>query len=129
MTTKTPDKATGENLGSGRNKKHTTEQPWSLRGITKETRTYIEKAAKKERKKIGEWANEKLFKAAQETLSSKSNLPVKQEDLFDKFDSIEKAQTEQTEKMEQLTKLLHQLTEKDKFSLVEKIFGRKKENA
>ena len=111
-----------------KNKKNT-DTPWSIRGVTSETRVYIAKAAKKEKKKLGEWINEKLLKAAQEVFTGKqfTNITtltkVGEKEIEEKLSLMENNQKEQNSKIEQLTNLVENIARnQDKPSIFKKIF-------
>jgi len=103
--------------GSEKKKKKTTELPWSVRGISHETRNFITKAAKKQKKKKGEWMNEVLLKAAQEVITSKAKLPtLPHEDVLKELNAFKKEQTELNSKIDAIIE--HQSK-----PLIKRIFG------
>lgn len=115
---------TKEEICSDKNEKKTTDLPWSIRGVTPETRAYVIKAAQKENKKLGEWINDKLLKSAQEVFLDKIHPIAKMEDkeVISKILSVENSQLEQNAKIDQLTALVENIVKNQNKSIFGKLF-------
>lgn len=104
----------------------TTPEPekWTIRGVERDTRAVIQKAAARSNKPLDQWFNEDLREFAQAQVRKTTNAPAKPEgsvpDRFDKLKSELKA-----EQLEEL-KALRKAIETRPSSLWEWIRGKKR---
>ncbi|MDO1451802.1 hypothetical protein Q0590_36345 [Rhodocytophaga aerolata] len=79
-------------------------EKWTIKGIDRDTRAIIQKAASRAGKPLGRWFNEDLREFAQSQIKKGNAVPAKQEDLvtglFDKLRTELKA--EQSEELKSL---------------------------
>lgn len=100
--------------GNAASKKSSTNRNWNVKGVIPETRVAVRKAAQKEGKKIGEWVNEKLMFAAQETLTSQPKLPAR---------TIEDTLAELSKNFGVIAEKVNQIETNQKKPLLKRVFG------
>ncbi len=97
----TPTQAQAENLISsptdsktskvGRPaRKESTPSTWSIRGVERDTRAVIEKAAERSGKTIGQYINEEVRAFAQDQLTKSSQPPASPKDIQDQINHLTK---------------------------------------
>ena len=86
---------------------------WTVRGVDLETRTAIEKAAKRSGKTIGQYVNEDLRQYAQDQLKKGSQPPMRQEDIRTELDDIKGM----------ITQLADRIPPQEKRGFFQRLFG------
>jgi hypothetical protein len=89
----------------GRPPRNTSEpEKWTIKGVDRDTRAIIQKAASRAGKPLGRWFNEELREFAQSQIKKGNAVPAKQEDLvIDLFDKLRtELKTEQSEELKSL---------------------------
>jgi hypothetical protein len=86
------DNSTTHQSFSTTTKTNSTTSPWSVKGITFETRASVKRASKISNMKMGAWINQILHREATVVLKSKEALPPNQEVVpaDNRYDSLEK---------------------------------------
>lgn len=110
---------------AGRPPRNTSEpQKWTIKGVDRDTRAVIQKAASRTGKPLGRWFNEDLREFAQSQIKKGNAIAVKQEDLV--INLLDKLRTElKTEQSEEI-KSLRLAIESRPASLWEWLTGKKK---
>lgn len=62
--------------------------PWPIKGVDRETRTALKKAAKKQGKTLGDFFNTTLREHAQGIIGSKPQVPMKMEEVVTDIDQL-----------------------------------------
>ena len=96
-------------------------KPWAIKGVERDTRTALKKAARKSNKTLGEYFNTVLREVAQSDIKSKPQPPAK-------LDDMEKAIELLKGDRDRISNLEHQLQALNDrpATLREFIFGKKK---
>ena len=61
---------------------------WSIRGVERDTRAMIEKAAERSGKTLGQYMNDEIRNFVQSQLTSSSQLPASQKDIQNQIDHL-----------------------------------------
>jgi uncharacterized protein (DUF1778 family) len=61
---------------------------WSIRGVERDTRATIEKAAERSGKTLGQYMNDEIRSFVQSQLTSSSHLPASQKDIQNQIDHL-----------------------------------------
>ena len=94
-------------------RKESSPSTWSIRGVERDTRAVIEKAAERSGKTIGQYINEEVRAFAQDQLTKSSQPPASPVDIQNQIDHL-------TKRVEGIAK---QMPEQGKKSFWKRLFG------